>query len=198
MFTKIKDDKAEGRNLCRTSIDAARGSGARYGLIFAKLPNTNKSIGINCSFARHPLPQDSHQADFSPLLQPPDPGVPWKDHEKSKFIGGYSSWEENLWLEGLKYLYVIFSLKPFLLLIFFWISVCEEAEFCLPMQFKSTLTVASFSQTFQYLHGLPEWRGDIELHFLEQTWGKGNFNLQFIVVLLNTQQQFIYKPVKSK
>lgn len=50
MFTKIKDDKAEGRNLCRTSIDAARGSGARYGLIFAKLPNTNKSIDINCGF----------------------------------------------------------------------------------------------------------------------------------------------------
>lgn len=37
MFTKIKDDKAEGRNLCRTSIDAAGGSGARYGLISAKL-----------------------------------------------------------------------------------------------------------------------------------------------------------------
>lgn len=96
MFTKIKDDKAEGRNLCRTSTDAARGSGARYGLIFAKLPNSNTSIDINCSFAPHPLPWDSHQAAFSLLLQPSDPGVPWKGHEKFKFVGGYSHWEENL------------------------------------------------------------------------------------------------------
>lgn len=46
MFTKIKDDNAKGRNLCGTSIAAATGSRARYGLIFAKLPNTDMSIDI--------------------------------------------------------------------------------------------------------------------------------------------------------
>lgn len=51
-----------------------------------------------------PAPGFSSGNFFSP---PPasDPGVPWKGHKKSKFTGGYSSWEENLQLEGLKYVF---------------------------------------------------------------------------------------------